>query len=43
MRWEDDQVRMTSLETREANVQECNGVKSVCNSTEREREKKKER
>ena len=30
MRWEDDHVRMTSLET---NVQECNSVKSVCNST----------
>ena len=29
MRWEDGQVHMTSLETREANVQECNGVKSV--------------
>ena len=34
MRWKDDQVRTTtSLETREANVQECNGVKSVCGST----------
>ena len=35
MRWEDGQVHMTSLETREANVQECNGVKSACNSTDR--------
>ena len=26
MRWKDDQVRMTSLETREANVQECNST-----------------
>ena len=26
MRWEDGQVHMTSLETREANVQECNGA-----------------
>ena len=43
MRWEDGQVHMTSLETREANVQECNGVKSVCNSTEREPERKSER
>ena len=34
MRWEDGQVHMTSLETREANVQECNGVKSVCNTTD---------
>ena len=34
MRWEDGQVHMTSLETREANVQEWNGVKSVCNSTD---------
>ena len=34
MRWKEDQVRTTtSLETREANVQECNGVKSVCGST----------
>ena len=36
MRWEDGGVHLTSLETREASVQECNGVKSVCNSTERE-------
>ena len=33
MRWEDGLVRMTSLETREANVQECNGDESVCNTT----------
>ena len=33
MRWEDGQVHTTSLETRKANVQECNGVKSTCNST----------
>ena len=39
MRWEDDQVRMSSLETREANVQECNGVKYVCNSTQSKRER----
>ena len=32
MRWKYDQVRTTSLETREASVQECNGVKSVCGS-----------
>ena len=31
---EDGQVHMTSLETREASVQECNGVKAVCNSTQ---------
>ena len=32
-RWKDGSVHMTSLETREASVQEGNGVKSVCNST----------
>ena len=42
--WKGDQVHTTRLKTREANVQECNGVKSVYDSTgmmtEREREKK---
>ena len=33
MRWEDGQVHMTSLETKEANEQECNEAKSVSNST----------
>ena len=42
MRWEDGQVHMTSLETREANVQECNGVKSVCNSTQKENERERD-
>ena len=42
MRWEDGQVHMTSLETREANVQKCNSVKSVCNSTEREQTEARE-
>ena len=41
MLWDADQVRMTSLETREANAQECNGVKSVYNSTETETEREK--
>ena len=40
MRWENGQVRMTSLKTREASVQECNGVKSVCGSTDRDRQTK---
>ena len=43
MRWEDGQVHMTSLETRNASVQECNGVKSVCNSTASKRERKREK
>ena len=43
MRWEDGQVHMTSLETREANAQECDGVMSGCNSTVRGREREKER
>ena len=34
---------MTSLETKEATVQECNGVKSVCNSTDKNEEKKIEK
>ena len=29
MRWKNDHVRTTRLGTREATVQECNGVKSV--------------
>ena len=33
VRWKSDQVHTTSLETREAQVQECNGVKSVHDST----------
>ena len=40
MRWENGQVHMTSRETREAHVQECNGVKSVCNSTKKKTNKK---
>ena len=49
VRWEDGQVHMTSLETREANVQECHGVMSVYNKTntgketERKTESKTER
>ena len=31
MRWENGQVSVTSLKTREASVEECNGVKSVYN------------
>ena len=34
---------LTSLEARKANVQECNGVKSVCDSTEREIERQREK
>ena len=33
MRWVSDHMRTTSLEARETNVQECNGVKSVYGST----------
>ena len=33
MRWESGQVSLTNLKTREASVQECNGVESVCNQT----------
>ena len=29
MRWESGQVSLTSLKTRKASVQECNGVESV--------------
>ena len=31
LHWENGQVSLTSLKTREASVQECNGVKSVHN------------
>ena len=41
MRWEDDQVRMTSLESRKANVQECNGVSSLFTIQHRERKREK--
>ena len=30
LRWENGQVSLASLETREASVQECNGVSSLC-------------
>ena len=43
MRWKSAQVHTTSLETREANVQQCNGVKSVCNSTERNKDMERDR
>ena len=33
-RWENGQVSLTSLKTRKASVQECNGVKYVYNSTQ---------
>ena len=44
MRWKGGSVHTTRLNTREANVQECNGVKSVYDSTKKrkgEKEKKK--
>ena len=33
MRWKRDQVCTTVLKAREISVQECNSVKSTCNST----------
>ena len=30
MRWDNGQVSLTSLKTREASVQECNRIESVC-------------
>ena len=42
MRWEIGQVSLTSLKTRKASVQECNGVEFVYSETEVEKESKKQ-
>ena len=41
MRWKSDKVRTTVLKARETDVQECNSVKSTCNSTDREKERER--
>ena len=42
MRWKCNQMRTTSLRTREASAHKCNGDKSVHDLTEREKERERE-
>ena len=42
MRWKNGHVSLVSLKTRNASVQECNGVESVYKYTKTERDKEKD-